>query len=60
MAKYSNTIVYNLQTNLDSRGIDTLRKKLSQVQTDLYKLKGMKGLTSNTKNDKALKLTDNK
>ena len=60
MAKYSNTIVYNLQTNLDSRGIDSLRKKLSQVQTDLYKLKGMKGLTSNTKNDKALKLTDNK
>lgn len=60
MAKYSNTIVYNLQTNLDSRGIDTLRKKLSQVQTDLYKLKGMKGLTSNTKNDNALKLTDNK
>lgn len=60
MAKYSNTIVYNLETNLDSRGIDSLRKKLSQVQTDLYKLKGMKGLTSNTKNDKALKLTDNK
>lgn len=60
MAKYSNTIVYNLQTNLDSRGIDSLRKKLSQVQTDLYKLKGMKGLTSNRKDDKALKLTDNK
>ncbi len=60
MAKYSNTIVYNLQTNLDSRGIDTLRKKLSQVQTDLYKLKGMKGLTSDTKNNNALKLTDNK
>lgn len=60
MAKYSNTIVYNLQTNLDSRGIDSLRKKLSQVQTDLYKLKGMKGLTSDTKNNNALKLTDNK
>lgn len=60
MAKYSNTIVYNLKTNLDSRGIDSLRKKLSQVQTDLYKLKGMKGLTSNTKNDNALKLADNK
>lgn len=60
MAKYSNTIVYNLKTNLDSRGIDSLRKKLSQVQTDLYKLKGMKGLTSNRKDDKALKLTDNK
>lgn len=60
MAKYSNTIVYNLQTNLDSRGIDSLRKKLSQVQIDLYKLKGMKGLTSNRKDDKALKLTDNK
>lgn len=60
MAKYSNTIVYNLQTNLDSRGIDSLRKKLSQVQTDLYKLKGMKGLTSNTKNDNALKFADNK
>lgn len=60
MAKYSNTIVYNLKTNLDSRGIDSLRKKLNQVQTDLYKLKGMKGLTSNTKNDNALKLADNK
>lgn len=60
MAKYSNTIVYNLKTNLDSRGIDSLRKKLSQVQTDLYKLKGMKGLTSNTKNENALKLADNK
>ena len=60
MAKYSNTIVYNLKTNLDSRGIDSLRKKLSQVQTDLYKLKSMKGLTSNTKNDNALKLADNK
>ena len=60
MAKYSNTIVYNLKTNLDSRGIDSLRKKLSQVQTDVYKLQGMKGLTSNRKDDKALKLTDNK
>lgn len=60
MAKYSNTIVYNLKTNLDSKGIDSLRKKLSQVQTDLYKLKSMKGLTSNTKDSNAFKFVDNK
>lgn len=38
MAKYSSTIEYNLSTKLDSKGIDNLRKKLNDVQTQLFKL----------------------
>lgn len=43
MAKYSNTVSYNITTNLNSKGVDDLRKKLSEVQKQLYQIQQMKG-----------------
>ena len=39
MATFSNTIEYNLVTKSNVKGIDSLRKNLNQLQTQLYKLK---------------------
>lgn len=43
MAKYSNTVSYDITTNLNSKGIDQLRSKLNEVQKVLYQIQQMKG-----------------
>lgn len=40
MAKYSNTVEYNIKTNLDASGIAKLNTQLRQVEAELQRLQG--------------------
>ena len=43
MAKYSNTVEYNIKTTLDASGITKLQSELSKVQTTLTNLTSSSG-----------------
>lgn len=53
MAKYSNTVEYNIRTNLDNSGIAKLQAELTQLQDKIATLSS-KGLISQTSVDKTL------
>ena len=40
MAKYSNTVEYNIKTTLDASGVATLQTQLRQVETELQRMHG--------------------
>lgn len=53
MAKYSNTVEYNIKTNLDASGIAKLNTQLRQVEAELQRLQG-RGVLSDTQVKKDL------
>lgn len=40
MSKYSNTVEYNIKTNLDASGVAKLQTQLRQVEAELQRLQG--------------------
>ena len=53
MAKYSNTVEYNIKTNLDASGIARLNTQLRQVEAELQRLQG-RGVLSDSQIKKDL------
>ena len=53
MAKYSNTVEYNIKTNLDASGIAKLNTQLRQVEAEIQRLQG-RGVLSDTQVKKDL------
>ena len=54
MTKYSNTIEYNLKTNLDASGVAKLQTQLRQVEAELQRLQG-RGVYTDAQVQKDLK-----
>ncbi len=40
MSKYSNTVEYNIKTNLDASGVAKLQTQLRQVEAELQRMQG--------------------
>ena len=57
MAKYSNTVEYNIKTTLDSSGVAKLQSELTQLQNNLTQLSAKKMITDSQVSDARAKIT---
>lgn len=58
MAKYSNTVEYNLKTTLDASGVAKLQTELRGVQQELQRMSGIKMITHTQSQDAIRKIKE--